>query len=336
MFANENLYRKKGEGSDAIICQLCRHYCTLKPGKTGICGVNANEDGRLKNLVYGHPSALHVDPIEKKPFYHVLPGSKSLSIGTVGCNFQCPFCQNWQISQTHAIDMSRTITPEAMVDLARRYGCDTIAYTYNEPTIFWPFARDIALAARDAGIRSLFVSNGLESPEVIEEMKGLVIAANIDLKSFNAAYYKKSLKGDLEGVLDTMKRMKEAGIWVEVTTLIIEGENDSDGELDRMAGFIATELGVETPWHLSAFHPDYKMLDTAPTSVETLSRAKTIGVNRGLQFIYVGNVPVEHSTYCPACKNRLIERWGFGSGQIRITPQGACGFCGETIPGIWN
>ena len=336
IYANKNLFRKKSEGSDAIICQLCQHYCTLKPGKTGICGVNTNEAGKLKNLVYGHPSALHVDPIEKKPLYHVLPASKSLSIGTVGCNFRCSFCQNWQISQSHDIDTSTVVTPEDMVELAQRYGCATIAYTYNEPTIFWPYARDIAVAAKKAGIRSVFVSNGLESKEVVDDMKGLIIAANIDLKSFDADYYKKELKGDLEGVLETMKRMKANGIWVEVTTLVIEGLNDSDEELGKMARFIATELGTETPWHLSAFHPDYKMLDTHATSIETLQRAKAIGQAAGLHFIYVGNVPVEHSTYCPACKQRLIERFGFGSGHIRIGSDGKCGYCGEPIPGIWS
>jgi pyruvate formate lyase activating enzyme len=334
--ANSNLYRKKNEGSDAIICQLCQHYCTLKPGKTGICGVNTNENGTLKNLVYGHPSALNVDSIEKKPLYHVLPGSKSLSLGTVGCNFKCPFCQNWQISQTHDIDTSMTVTPERMVELARAHDCATIAYTYNEPTIFWPYARDIAQAALQAGIRSVFVSNGLESKEVVDDMKGLIIAANIDLKSFDADYYKKELKGDLNGVLETMKRMKAAGIWVEVTTLVIEGLNDADEELGKMAAFIATELGVETPWHLSAFHPDYQMLDTQSTSVETLQRAKAIGQAAGLHFIYVGNVPVEHSTYCPACGQRLIERHGFGSGQVHVIPDGHCEFCGERIPGIWE
>ena len=336
MYANDNLFRKKKEGSDAIICQLCQHYCTLKPGKTGICGVNTNEEGKLKNLVYGHPTALHVDPIEKKPLYHVLPGSKSLSLGTVGCNFRCPFCQNWEISQNHTIDTSETITPEEMVALAQRYGCPTIAFTYNEPTIFWPYARDIAVAAKKEGIRGVFVSNGLESKEVVEDMKGLIVAANIDLKSFDADYYKKTLKGDLEGVLETMKHMKAVGIWVEVTTLVIEGLNDSDGELGKMARFIAEELGTETPWHLSAFHPDYQMLDTQPTSIETLARAKAIGEAAGLHFIYVGNVPVEHSTYCPACKQRLIERWGFGSGHIHVTEEGKCEFCGEAIPGIWK
>jgi pyruvate formate lyase activating enzyme len=336
MYANDNLFRKKKEGSDAIICQLCQHYCTLKPGKTGICGVNTNEDGKLKNLVYGHPTALHVDPIEKKPLYHVLPGSKSLSLGTVGCNFRCPFCQNWQISQNHTIDTSETITPDEMVALAQRYDCPTIAFTYNEPTIFWPYARDIAVAAKKEGIRGVFVSNGLESKEVVEDMKGLIVAANIDLKSFDPHYYKKELKGDLDGVLETMKHMKAVGIWVEVTTLVIEGHNDSDEELGKMARFIAEELGVETPWHLSAFHPDYQMLDTQPTSIETLERAKAIGEAAGLHFIYVGNVPLEHSTYCPSCKKRLIERWGFGSGHIHVTEEGKCGFCGEAIPGIWK
>lgn len=330
-----NLYRPK-EGSDAIICQLCQHYCTLKPGKTGICGVNTNENGQLKNLVYGHPSAVHVDPIEKKPLYHVLPGSKSFSLGTVGCNFRCSFCQNWEISQNHHIDTSQTLLPDEIVELAKRYSCETIAYTYNEPTIFWPYARDIAIAAKQAGIRSVFVTNGLESKETVEDMKGLIIAANVDLKSFDEHYYIKELKGDLNGVLETMKHMKAVGIWVEVTTLVIEGLNDSDDELRKMAEFIATELGTETPWHVTAFHPDYKMLDTAPTSIETLQRAKSIGEAAGLKFLYVGNVPVEHSTYCPKCSERLIERHGFGSGNFHIDDNGCCAFCGEKIPGIWK
>jgi pyruvate formate lyase activating enzyme len=331
----DKLYRLK-EGSDAIVCQLCRHYCTLKPGKTGICGVNANEKGELKNLVYGHPSALHVDPIEKKPLYHVFPGSRSLSLGTVGCNFRCSFCQNWQISQTHEIDGSETVTPEQVVALALEYDCATVAYTYNEPTIFWPYARDIALKAKEAGLRSIFVTNGFESEETIEDMAGLIVAANVDLKSFQADYYKKELKGDLEGVLASMKKMKAEGIWVEVTTLVIEGVNDSDEELGRIAAFVANELGAETPWHVTAFHPDYKMLETPPTSLETLERAKSIGLSAGLEYIYIGNAPADNSTYCPKCGKRVIERHGYGIGEISLDAEGKCRFCAHQIPGIWS
>jgi pyruvate formate lyase activating enzyme len=331
----DRLYRPK-EGSDAIVCQLCRHYCTLKPGKTGICGVNTNEKGELKNLVYGHPTALHVDPIEKKPLYHVLPGSRSLSLGTVGCNFRCSFCQNWQISQTHEIDGSETVTPEQVVALALEYDCATVAYTYNEPTIFWPYARDIALKAKEAGLRSVFVTNGFESDETIEDMAGLIVAANVDLKSFQADYYKKELKGDLEGVLASMKKMKAEGIWIEVTTLVIEGVNDSDEELGKIAAFVADELGTETPWHVTAFHPDYKMLETLPTSIETLERAKSIGLSAGLEYIYIGNAPADNSTYCPKCGERIIERHGYGIGEISLDEEGRCRYCGHKIPGIWS
>jgi len=330
-----NFYRHK-EGSDAIVCQLCQHYCTIKPGKTGICGVNANEDGEYRNLVYGHPSALHVDPIEKKPLYHVLPGSRSFSLGTVGCNFRCPFCQNWEISQTHDIDTSRVWTPENIVGMATMHGCASVAYTYNEPTIFWPYAKDIAVLARAQGLKNVFVTNGLESKETVEDMKGLIDAANVDLKSYKADYYKKTLKGDLEGVKETLVRMKEAGIWVEVTTLVIEGHNDSDEELKAMAEFLANELGPDVIWHLTAFHPDYKMLDTPPTSIETLERGRAIGKKAGLHYIYLGNVLTDASTYCHHCGELLIERDGYTLLGNYLTDDGTCPNCATKIPGIWK
>ncbi len=326
-------YYREEEGK--IICLLCRHSCKLGEGKTGMCGVNRNVDGELATLVYGHPVAVHVDPVEKKPINHLLPGSRALSFGTVGCNFKCPFCQNWDISQEHRIDTSITVSPGQMVALALREGCESIAYTYNEPTIFYPYARDIGVLAKEQGLRNIFVSNGFESPEVIEDMRGWMDAANIDLKSWNDDYYRKILKGGLEEVKDTLRRMVKAGIWVEVTTLLIEGENDSDDDIRGMAEFIRNDLGPHVPWHLSAFHPDYKMLDHHRTGLETLQRAKRIGKEAGLYYIYLGNVPVHGDTHCPECSELLVDRTGYSIAVNRLR-DGHCPKCGREIEGIWE
>jgi len=325
-------YREEG---DRIVCTLCRHYCKLSDGQTGICGVNANEGGRLRNRVYGKVAALNIDPIEKKPLYHFLPATTALSLGTVGCNFQCPFCQNWQISQSNAIEDSQEVTPEQIVDAAVREGCSTIAYTYNEPTIFYPFARDVAKLAHAAGLKNVFVSNGMESPEVLADMKGLIDGFNIDLKSFDPVYYKKTLKGSHTGVLDTLKRLKAEGIWVEVTTLIVPGDNDSDEELGQIARFIAEELDPYTPWHISAFHPDYKVQDREATPAETLHRAEAIGKQVGLAYIYMGNVLEDGNTHCPDCHARVIARNGFYVVENRLV-DGHCPECGRVIEGVWE
>jgi len=327
-----NLFKKEGE---RIVCLLCRHYCKLKDGQVGFCGVNKNEGGKLKNLVYGKVSALNVDPIEKKPLYHFLPGSKSFSLGTVGCNFKCPFCQNWQISQSKDIEGSHTATPEDIVKGAIEFNCLSIAYTYNEPTIFWPFAKDIATLAKKFGIKGVFVSNGFETPEVIDDMKGLIDGFNIDIKSFNEKYYKKSLKGDLNGVLDTLKRLKANSFWVECTTLIVPDDNDSDEELRDIASFIANELDRFTPWHISAFHPDYKIIDKNPTPVKTLMRAYEIGKEEGLEYIYLGNVPTESITKCPDCQTNLIVRKGYFVLENNLV-DGKCPNCKRAIEGVWR
>ena len=325
-------YRKEGE---RIVCQLCRHYCRLKEGQRGICGVNMNENGQLKNLVYGKVSALNVDPIEKKPLYHFLPGSFALSFGTVGCNFKCPFCQNWQISQSSDLSGSYEVEPEQIVALAKEKGCKTIAYTYNEPTIFYPFARDVARLAKKEGLKNIFVSNGMESPEVIEDMRGLIDGFNIDIKSFDPDYYKKTLKGSLEGVLDTLRLLKKNGAWVECTTLIVPGDNDSDRELGEIASFIATELDRYTPWHISAFHPDYKVNDRGPTPIETLERAESIGRREGLTYIYMGNVPGDGITICPECGTPLIKRYGYSVAEY-VLKEGRCPTCGRAAEGVWE
>lgn len=314
---------------------LCQHFCQLKEGQVGICGVNKNENGALKTLVYGHPSALNLDPVEKKPMYHLLPGISALSLGTVGCNFKCPFCQNWQISQEHSVDTSVNISPQKMVDLAIKNGAASIAYTYNEPTLFYSYAKDIGVIAREKGLKNIFVTNGFESEEVVKDMASWLDAANVDLKSWDDAYYKKVLKGRLEAVKETLRNMLKEGIWVEVTTLLIEGDNDSDADLKAMAAFIADELGKHVPWHLSAFHPDYKMQDHESTKLQTLERAKKIALEAGLEYVYLGNVPVHGDTYCPDCGTLLIDRTGYSVTQNNLV-DGHCPKCNRAIEGVWK
>ena len=317
-----------------IICTLCQHYCKIKEGKTGICGVNKNVGDRVECLVYGYPSALAIDPIEKKPLYHFLPNSKSFSLGTVGCNFHCSFCQNWSISQTSNIDKSRYFAPKDIVALAYKHQCASIAYTYNEPTIFYPYARDIAIEAQKYGIKNIFVTNGYESVEVIEDMVGIIDAANVDLKAFNEEYYQKSLGGNLKKVLDNLKLFVKKGIWIEVTTLIIPNKNDSSEELSSIANFIAKELGVHVPWHISAFHPNYKEQDTPQTSLDRLELAYNIGKEAGLNYIYMGNVGVENPTLCPKCKRILIERHYYAVSSNSLV-DGCCLSCGYKLDGIF-
>ncbi len=329
------LYYKKVDGKDRIICLLCRHYCHLKDGQIGFCGVNKNSNGELENLVYGHPIALNVDPIEKKPLYHFLPNTTALSFGTVGCNFKCPFCQNWNISQERNINKDIYVPPNEMVELAIKYDSKTIAYTYNEPTIFYPYAKDIGIIAKQKEIKNVFVSNGFETSEIIEDMKDWLDGANIDLKSWDDKYYKKILKGGLEEVKETLKLMVKSGIWIEVTTLLIEGDNDSNKDLEEMADFIANELGRYVPWHLSAFHPDYKVLDKPPTSIQTLQKAYKIAKEAGLYYVYLGNVPVRADTYCPNCQTLLIDRSGYNVITNNLI-DGQCPKCKREIEGVWK
>lgn len=317
-----------------IQCQLCRHHCTLKRGARGICGVEKNVNDALVNLTYGYPEALNIDPIEKKPLYHLLPGSLSFSLGTAGCNFRCPFCQNHSLSQKQSIDTSRYISPEMIVDAAMQNGCSSVSYTYNEPIVFYPYARDIGMLAKEKGLKNIFVTSGYESDVACEDMQSWVDAANVDLKSFNKEYYKKSLKCSLEGVLETLRHLVRVNVFVEVTTLVIEGLNNSDSELHAMAQFIAGELDTEVPWHLSAFHPDYKMMNTPRTSAETLERAYRIGKKSGLHYVYLGNLGIDHPTCCPECNTKLIERRGFNV-LTNTLKEGRCPQCSAAIHGIW-
>ena len=280
----------KQSSQDKITCLLCGHYCNIRVGQVGICKVNKNVGDKIECLVYGYPNAMHIDPIEKKPLYHFLPNTNTFSIGTVGCNFHCSFCQNWQLSQSDNIDKTQYYAPQDIVNLALHYRCESISYTYNEPTIFFPYIKDIANLAHQKGLKNIMVSNGFESVEVCQAMVGLIDAVNIDLKSFDERYYKKNLGGKLDIILENLKFFVQNGIHTEITTLIVPTQNDSDEELRKIALFIANELGVDIVWHVSAFHPDYKELELPRTSIESLKNAREIGYKAGLKNIYLGNV----------------------------------------------
>lgn len=315
-------------------CLLCSYYCDLKEGQIGVCGVNKNINGKIECLVYGHIAAFNIDPIEKKPLYHFLPSSKSLSLGTVGCNFHCNFCQNHGISQEKNIDKSNYISPKRVVEIALEQGCESISYTYNEPTIFYPFAKDIALEAKKKGIKSVFVSNGFESSEVIDDMKGIIDAINVDLKSFNEKYYKTKLGGNLHQVLDNLIHLQKNGIWIEITTLLVPTKNDSKEEITKIVKWIKENLGVNVPWHISAFHPDYKELSLPRTSFKSLKMAETIAKNEGLNYVYIGNIGFENTTYCPNCGEILISK-EYYKVKLNVLKNGHCRRCNSKIAGIF-
>lgn len=322
-----------------VRCDLCPHFCILNSGQTGLCGVRKNIDGTLCSMVYERAIAVHVDPIEKKPLFQVKPGSRSFSVATVGCNFKCKFCQNSSISQIPAaIDVEKTgtaIAPEQVVQMALNEKCESIAYTYTEPTIYFEYAYDISALAHEKGLLNVFVSNGYMNPEPLKKISPFLDAANIDLKSFNDDFYKKYIGARLTPVLETMKLMKKLNIWLEVTTLIIPTLNDSNAELQENAKFIAQELGTETPWHISRFYPQYKMSEWEPTPVSTLERARKIGLDAGLKYVYTGNVIGDEgeSTFCYNCGKKIIHRYGFRLMGNHITNM-KCEYCGTKIDGI--
>ncbi len=335
MIKEAMLYEKLGDGR--AHCYLCSHHCVVLPGKFGLCGVRENKDGTLYTLVYGDVIAEHVDPIEKKPLYNFLPGSTSYSIATIGCNFKCPFCQNWEISQVSKMDgdvSGRQRKPEDMVKSAVSSGCKSISYTYTQPTIFFEYAYDVARLAKKQGLYNNFVTNGYMTPEALEEIRPFLDSANVDLKGFNEDYYKEFCNARLKPVLETIRAMKKSGIWVEITTLIIPGKNDSKEDLEGIAQFIAS-VGTGIPWHISRFHPDYKYLDSGPTPVGTLKIAKAIGEKAGLRYIYLGNVSEGNNTYCYNCKSCLIKRVVFDVIENNID-NGKCRKCEARIDGVFN
>jgi pyruvate formate lyase activating enzyme len=337
----EALLYSKIEG-DRVRCALCAHRCVIIEGGRGVCQVRENHAGTLHTRVYGLLVAQAVDPIEKKPLFLFYPGTRAFSIATVGCNFRCTFCQNADISQAPRDTgevMGRFTSPEAVVEAAKRAACGSIAYTYTEPTIFFEYTLDVARLAQAAGIANVYVSNGYMTAEMLDMMAPgdtppLLDAANVDLKAFSDAFYREQCGARLQPVLDSLKRMKARGVWLEVTTLIIPGLNDTDGEMRDIARFIRDDLGADTPWHVSRFHPTYRLIDRPPTPATTVLRAREIGLQEGLRYVYAGNLPGQgEDTHCPSCGQTVIRRVGF-SVVGRNLRDGACAHCGTRVDGV--
>ncbi|WP_272699335.1 AmmeMemoRadiSam system radical SAM enzyme [Desulfovibrio sp. Fe33] len=316
----------------AVQCRLCNHFCAIRPGGRGRCGVRENREGVLFSLNYGKVAALNLDPVEKKPLYHFLPGSMTFSFATMGCNLSCTFCQNWSLSQpprTGSPILGREMSPEDLVAEAIRLEAASISYTYSEPTIFFELMQDTARLAHERGLKNIMVSNGFMSRECLDALGPDIDAINVDLKCFTETFYEAISGARLQPVLDNLKQIKhELGWWLEVTTLLIPGKNDSPGELDRLTDFLAREIGTDTPWHISRFHPDYKMTDAPPTSGNSLETAYDMGKAKGLQYVYIGNMPGSNKqdTVCPGCGRELINRSGF-SARVRGIRDGRCSDC---------
>lgn len=324
-------------GDKAVHCFLCSHHCKIAEGKRGICSVRENISGTLYSLVYGKLIAAAVDPIEKKPLFHFLPGSQAYSVATVGCNFRCLNCQNYDISQMTKPQkpiVGEEVSPGEVVEAAKRFKCQSIAYTYTEPTIFCEYAYDIAKLAKKEGIRNVFVSNGYITEEALREMAPYLDADNVDLKSFSDEFYRNVCGASLEPVLNAIKLHKELGIWVEITTLVIPSLNDSEENFRKIAQFIK-DLDENIPWHVSRFYPAYRLPDVPPTPVHVLNMARKIGLEVGLNYVYQGNVPGEgENTHCPKCGKLLIKRLGFEV--IENNMEGSrCRYCDAEIEGSW-
>ena len=328
------------ESTGAVTCSLCPHHCKIAPGARGICRVRENRGGKLVSLVYGQPAAAHVDPIEKKPLFHFLPGSTAFSVSTVGCNLSCPFCQNHTLSAgepagSGVSDIS--VPAEDIVRQVETSGCRSLCFTYSEPTIFFEYMLEMARLAKERGLKTNMVSNGYIEKEPLEELAVWMDAANIDLKAFDEKTYRKILGGRLEPVLETIKRMKELGIWCEVTTLVVPEMNDSEEELSAIAGFLA-ECGPEIPWHISRFHPCYQWTHLPVTPLKTLSLAMECAKRAGLKYVYAGNVPgdLSESTCCPGCGKVVIDRFGFSVRKISLEQDGTCSSCGTAVDGVFD
>jgi len=325
--------------NNEVECDLCSHRCQIAPSKFGICGVRKNKEGELVTLVYGELIAAHADPIEKKPLYHFMPGTTAFSIATIGCNFRCGFCQNWQISQAskrkEEVYSEKSLSPEEIVSEAKKHNCQSISYTYTEPTIFFELAYDTAKLAKEEGLANTFVTNGYMTREALEKIKPYLDACNVDLKSFRDEFYKKICRAHLDPVLESIKNMKEMGIWIEITTLIVPDQNDSDEELKDITEFIAG-IDKNIPWHISRFHPDYQFSDSEPTPMETMEKAHNLGKEAGLNYVYMGNVYGQSDiTVCPNCGKNVLVRRGFWLVENHIEDS-KCAFCGQPIKGIFR
>ncbi len=322
-----------------VQCRLCSYNCRIKEGTFGFCSVRKNIDGSLFTYAYGKVVAENADPVEKKPLFHFLPGSSTYSIATIGCNFRCGFCQNWSISQNAHGEIEgnwgRSADPQSIVSSALEQGCKSISFTYTEPTIFLEYALDTMKIARDSGLKTVFVSNGYMSAEALEMICPYLDACNIDLKAFTDDYYRKFCKASLAPVLESLKKIHSLGIWLEITTLVIPEENDSEEELGGIASFIAEELDKNIPWHVSKFFPQYELTDHPSTPASTIQRAKRIGEESGLRYVYAGNLGGASDTVCPVCGEVIIHRSGYRT-DCPWMEDGRCKTCGAKISGVWK
>jgi pyruvate formate lyase activating enzyme len=322
----------------SVQCEICPRRCIIAPGQSGDCRVRANIDGRLVLLTYGHPCSVHVDPVEKKPLFHFLPGTGIFSIATVGCNLHCLNCQNWEISQENPENVKAAALPPNQIPLeARRYGCKSVAYTYTDPIIFYEYVLDTSRAAHEAGLRNVLVTAGYINREPLERLCDVTDAANIDLKAMSDAFYRDVCGATLKPVLDALVTSKSRGVWIEVTNLLIPTLNDSDNDITKLARWVAANMGRETPIHFSRFHPEYKMRNLPATPTNTLERARSIAQAEGLDHVYIGNILSEdgENTRCPKCGKLLIERRRFSIVRNDLK-SGACPTCGTPIPGFWE
>jgi pyruvate formate lyase activating enzyme len=325
---------------DRLQCDVCPRYCRLKEGQEGHCFVRAARGGAIVLTTYGRSSGFCVDPIEKKPLNHFLPGSSVLSFGTAGCNLACRFCQNWDISKSREVDtLADSASPERIARAAEDLGCRSVAFTYNDPVVFMEYAIDVAAACRARGIKTVAVTAGYVAPKPREELFGAMDAANVDLKAFTEDFYLKTCGAHLQPVLDTLEYLvKETKVWTEITTLLIPGLNDADAEIEAMTRWVVEHLGPDVPHHITAFHPDYKLRDRDATPASTLKRARTIAKKNGLRYVYTGNIrdPEGQSTYCASCGKCVIQRDGYDIGAFRLTKEGRCRACGAPCPGVFE
>lgn len=320
-----------------VQCRLCPRECVILPGQRGFCKVRENQAGTLVSRVHGFPVALHVDPVEKKPFFHVRPGAQAFSLGTAGCNFTCQFCHNYDISQAAPEEVAATaLPPDDLVRRAKQAGCGLLAFTYAEPVVFYEYMADCARAARDAGLGSVMVTNGFINPKALAALLPLLTAVKIDLKGFSEPFYRDICGGRLEPVLDTLSLLKEHRTWTEIVTLVVPGLNDSESELQRLSAWVAAEMGPGVPLHFSRFAPMYRMRNLPPTPYATLKTARTLALREGCRFVYIGNAPGlgGENTVCPACDQLLVERIGYRVLSNRLA-NGACPACATAIPGLW-
>lgn len=325
--------------SNTVQCDLCPRFCKLKSGERGFCFVRENRDGQLILNTYGRSTGFCVDPIEKKPLNHFLPGSSVLSFGTAGCNLACQFCQNWSISKSREIEMlSEKASPAQIACMAKDLGCRSVAFTYNDPVIWAEYAIDTAIECRNLGLKTVAVTAGYINPEARQKFFEVMDAANVDLKGFTENFYRKNTASHLQPVLDTLEWLhKDGKVWLEITNLIIPGENDCSSEIESMCAWIVDHLGKDVPLHFTAFHPDYRMMHKPPTPEQTLLQAREIAVKAGIHYVYLGNILdlERESTYCQRCKNCLVERFGYHIGSYCIKDS-VCSFCKEPIPGVWE